>query len=483
MWAAAIFRGLQVKINESAAVVEGPGQTAAVGPAIIPVAGVSLPAGRPSRTRICGKSASLARWQWRTAASLFIGYSAYYLCRSNLAIAGPLLIREFAGQGLNKEVLGRIASLGVLCYAAGKVVNGVLGDFLGGKKTFLLGMIGAVVATVAFGLGQGVAVFFGAWAVNRLVQSMGWAGLVKTTVHWFSYQSYGKIMGLLSLSYLFGDIVAKLVLGQLLVLGVGWRGLFMAAAAMLAGVALVNAFSLKSTPESIGLPAPPTHPNSLFAEAEAGADRPASLGSLLGPYLRSRSFQLMLVLSFGLTALREAFSFWVPTYLVEAAHLSEGAASQYSALYSLFGMVSILGAGYLSDAWLRGRRVPLILAACVLLVPVLLLMSRSAHTSGLPLLLISLTGLLLLGPYSFLAGAMSLDAGGRQGAATAAGLVDAVGYAGATLALWLTGSLAEHLGWGGAFLALALLAAATAGAALVFYRTQERPPAREPGMG
>ena len=424
-------------------------------------------------------SPSLSRWQFRTALSLFVGYSAYYLCRSNLAIAAPLLIREFAGQGLNKEVMGRIASVGVLFYAVGKIVNGVLGDFLGGKKIFLLGMVGSAVATVAFGLGQGVAVFFGAWAVNRLVQSMGWAGLVKTTAHWFSYQSYGKIMGLLSLSYLFGDIVAKLLLGQLLVLGLGWRGLFMAAAGVLAVVALASRFSLKSTPESIGLPAPPTRPDNLFAGPEGPTDRPTSPGSLLRPYLRSRSFQLVLVMSFGLTALREAFSFWVPTYLVEAAHLSEGAASQYSALYSLFGMVSILGAGYLSDTWLRGQRGPLILAACVLLVPVLLLMTRPTNTSGLPLLLISLTGLLLLGPYSFLAGAMSLDAGGRQGAATAAGLVDAVGYAGATLALWLTGSLAERLGWDGAFLALALLAAATAGAALVFYRTQERPPTRE----
>ena len=408
-----------------------------------------------------------------------MGYSAYYLCRSNLAIAAPLLIREFASQGLNKEVMGRIASVGVLFYAAGKVVNGVLGDFLGGKKIFLLGMVGSVVATVAFGLGQGVALFFGAWAVNRLVQSMGWAGLVKTTAHWFSYQSYGKIMGLLSLSYLFGDIVAKLLLGQLLVLGLGWRGLFIAAAGVLAAVALASGFSLKSAPETIGLPAPLTRPASVFAEPKAPADRPASLGSLLRPYLRSRSFQLVLAMSFGLTALREAFSFWVPTYLVEAAHLSEGAASQYSALYSLFGMVSILGAGYLSDAWLGGQRGSLILVACVLLVPVLLLMTRPSSSGGLPLLLISLTGLLLLGPYSFLAGAMSLDAGGRQGAATAAGLVDAIGYAGATVALWLTGSLAEHLGWGGAFLALALLAAATAGAALVFYRTQECPPTQE----
>ena len=423
---------------------------------------------------------TLQRWQLRTAVSLFVGYSAYYLCRSNLAIAAPLLIREFGNRGLNKEVLGQIASIGVLFYAVGKVANGVLGDYLGGKKIFLLGMVGAAAATVVFGLGQGVGVFFAAWAVNRLVQSMGWAGLVKTTANWFSYQSYGKIMGLLSLSYLFGDVVAKMLLGQLLVLGLGWRGLFMTAAGVVVLVALFNWFSLKSTPESVGLPAPATNPDSLFTSPDPTVGPPASLGSLLGPYFRSPAFLLMLVMSFGLTALREAFSFWIPTYLVESAHLSEGAAAQYGALYSVFGMLSILGAGYLSDVWLRGQRGILILAACVLLVPVLLLMTQPMGSSAGPLLLISLTGLLLLGPYSFLAGAMALDAGGRQGAATAAGLIDAVGYAGGTLALWLTGALAEHQGWGSAFLALALLALGTAGAAFVFYRTQEQRPAQIP---
>ena len=251
--------------------------------------------------------------------------------------------------------------------------------------------------------------------------------------------------------------MAKLVLGRLLTAGLGWRGLFLVAAAGLALVALLTWWGLASTPASVGL---------------------ASPGALLRPYFRSPAFRLVLALSFGLTALREALSFWIPTYLVEAAHLPDGVASQYSALYSVFGMGSILGAGYLSDAWLRGQRGPLLLAACALLVPVLLLMRQPAAGSGLPLVLISLAGLLLLGPYSFLAGAMALDAGGRQGAATAAGLIDAVGYAGSTLALWLTGALAERLGWGWAFLALAGLAAATAGVALVFYRTQERRPAR-----
>jgi OPA family glycerol-3-phosphate transporter-like MFS transporter len=137
-------------------------------------------------------------------------------------------------------------------------------------------------------------------------------------------------------------------------------------------------------------------------------------------------------------------------------------------------MVSILAAGYLSDTVARGRRGVVIGLALVPLTAILGLMSVGFTGQWLPLVFISLAGLLLLGPYSFLAGAMSLDVGGRKGAATAVGLVDAVGYVGGTLSLWLTGLLAQRVGWNSAFLSLAGLAALTAGAAGVYYWTQER---------
>jgi len=52
--------------------------------------------------------------------------------------------------------------------------------------------------------------------------------------------------------------------------------------------------------------------------------------------------------------------------------------------------------------------------------------------------------------------------------------VDAFGYVGGTLSLWLTGLLAQRVGWNGAFLLLSLFAGLTAAAAGVFYWTQER---------
>lgn len=411
-------------------------------------------------------------WQTTTAAGLFIGYSGYYLCRSNLAVATPLIIQEFGSQGIDKEMMGKLASSGVVAYAIGKVINGMIGDTIGGKQVFVFGMIASVLATCLFGLGAGLSIFFAAWIFNRAVQSMGWGGLVKITAHWFSYRNYGKVMGILSLSYLFGDIIAKLLLGQLIRWGLGWQQLFFVSAGILFIIAIICTWAVKNDPESMGFESPEINPNSLLKEETE--EKKASLKEILHTYFSSLSFILLLIMSFGLTAIREAFNFWLPTYLFEVGNLSEGAASQFSSLYPVFGMVSILVAGFLSDTVLRGKRGIVILIGCLPMTIVLILMASDIKGQIVPLVLSSLVGLLLLGPYSFLAGAMSIDLGGRKGAATAVGLVDGVGYLGGTLSLWLTGRLAQYSGWNSAFIALAIITALTAVAAGVFYWTQER---------
>ena len=124
-----------------------------------------------------------ARWQRNTLLTLFTGYAGYYVCRSNLSVATPLILDEF--EGFTKEDIGVIASLGVLVYALGKISNGLLADFFGGRTLFLLGMVGSVACTVLFGLGSGLVVFAALWMLNRYFQSMGWVSVVKIASRWF----------------------------------------------------------------------------------------------------------------------------------------------------------------------------------------------------------------------------------------------------------------------------------------------------------
>src|SRR5450631_2061197 len=179
-------------------------------------------------------SGSLRVRQTTTVLLLFGGYGALYFCRADLSVATPLLIEELGKHGVSHAEalirMGSIASLGVLAYALGKLFLTGLGDFWGGRINFLIGLGGAAVFTLMFASGLSLPLFTVAWIGNRLTQSVAWAGLVKVSSKWFDFSSYGMIIGILSISYLVGDAVARQWMGALIGHGYGWRALFYFAA-------------------------------------------------------------------------------------------------------------------------------------------------------------------------------------------------------------------------------------------------------------
>ena len=425
-----------------------------------------------------------ARWQFLTVALMVTGYAGYYLCRSDLSVALPLLIQDLAARGISADVakvrLGTIASMGVLAYAVGKFPGGWLADFLGGRRNFLFGMAGSILFTVWFGLAGGIPLFTLAWIGNRGVQALGWVGMVKITSRWFSYSTYGTVMGILSLSYLFGDATARQFMAILLAHGLGWRGVFLAAAGTLGALLLMNALLLRESPQRLGFAEPEVNPVNLFKDA-GEEHRPKSLGALLGTFGRTPIFWLVCLLSLGVTLMRETFNLWTPTYFTQALGLTNADAAQKSALFPLFGGFSVLLAGFLSDRLGRGGRATIIFYGLLSTTVVLLILAFAdlgGSKSG-PVWLVALVAFLMIGPYSYFAGAMSLDFGGKQGSATAAGFIDGISYLGGALAGNSMASVSVRWGWKGAFVVLAGVALLSSGAAGVYLWNemgrQERP--------
>ena len=412
-------------------------------------------------------------WHGATIALLALGYSGYYFCRSNLSVALPDLIQYLAQRGVTANdaqvKLGLIASAGMIANAAGKFISGSTADLFGGRKSFLAGMGGSIFFTILFMTGGGFPLFTLAWVGNRLFQSMGWVGLVKVASRWFSYSTYGTVMAVLSLSFLFGDAGCRWVMSRLMAHGMGWRGVFLAAAGSLAVLLVANALLLRERPEERGLPAPEANPLNVYAGEEKQEDEPMGLAAILGPLLRSYPFWLVCLLSLGTTLLRETFNTWTPLYFAQFVGFSTSKAGGTSALFPLLGGVSVLLAGVLSDkVGLNGRNLVLVggMGGCA--VCLVLLARTSAHGNPrIPVVLVAMAGFLLLGPYSYLAGAMSLDFGGKRGSATAAGIIDGVGYVGASLSGYNFARLTVDHGWKVAFLALAGVALLTAIVALV----------------
>ena len=419
------------------------------------------------------------RWHLLTLTLLVLGYSGYYFCRSDLSVVMPLLIRDLATHGVSATEaqvrLGSIASISVLAYAVGKFFWGSLADLFGGRNNFLAGMAGAILFTVLFGIGGGFPLFTLAWVGNRAFQSAGWVGMVKVSSRWFSYSIYGTVMAVLSLSFLFGDAASRYVMSLLLTAGMGWRGIFLTGAGILGLMLVLNLVLLKETPQERGLPGPVENPLNLYAcrTAEDGghskAKRHPGLMRILGPLLGSGNFWLVCGLSLGTTLLRETFNLWTPTYFSAYVGLTNAESASRSALFPLFGGVSVLMAGFLSDRLgLNGRSLVLFGGLLSGAAAIFMLAQVPGHTTPwIPVALVALVGFLLMGPYSYLAGAMSMDFGGETGSATAAGIIDGVGYLAGILSGDTMARYTVEYGWRSSFSALGITCLLTAVVALV----------------
>jgi OPA family glycerol-3-phosphate transporter-like MFS transporter len=284
-------------------------------------------------------------------------------------------------------------------------------------------------------------------------------------------------MGIVSLSFLFGDAAARQFLAILIDRGLGWRGIFFTAAGVLVSLLIVNAVLLRDTPGEIGEAEPQANPQNLFASSDDDS-APMSVRSLLLPLLRSKVFLLVCLLSVGLTLVRETFNLWTPTYFAQAVGLSNADAAQKSALFPLFGGISVLLAGYLSDRLGKGARAAIILFGLLLAGLTLLVLGYGdfGGSKFWPVWLTALVAFLMIGPYSYLAGAISLDFGGKRGSATVSGVIDGCGYMGGVLAGDSMARISVAYGWRGAFVVLAAVCWVLSLAAAVYWVNQRRVP-------
>lgn len=427
-----------------------------------------------------GVSRSLTRWKIIVVVLMVVGYSGCYLCRSNYSVMLTSIADELTAQGFSPEEalirLGQIATFGTLAYMLGKFLTGTVADFLGGRRNVLLGMSGSVLFTLLFAVSGTIPLFTLAWVGNRAAQSFCWIGMVKITGRWFSYSTYGTVMGIISLSYLFGDAAARAFMSLLIRAGLGWREVFFTTAGTLFALTVANWMGLKESPRDVGHPEPEANPLNVYGETSPEDDAPGSLRSLLMPLLTSPEFLVVCAISLGLTLLRETFNLWTPTYFTQVVGSTPSQAAVQSSLFPLLGGASVLVAGWLGDRLGALGRASVILGGCSLAGVVMWILGTFNFSGQMVAAvgLVSLIGFLMLGPYSYLAGAISLDLGGKRGAATACGVIDGIGYLGGMLAGDMIARLSVAFGWSGTFRALAGVALLTSVAAAGFFIIQQR---------
>lgn len=396
-------------------------------------------------------------WSASTTISLLVGYVGYYLCRNNLSAAFPFLGESFQ---LSNSQLGLIAFYSELSYTVGKFINGPLADRYGGKKFFLLGMVGTIFFNFLFSMARDLQAFIIIWCGCRFFLSMGWGGMACIVAKWYRPERYGRIMGILSLSFQFGGAIATLFTGFLIAQGAEWQDLFIYPALILSAMLILSFFLIKESPQApLEITKATQHNNMNPVEKKDGLFQLAVLKILL----RNRVFRSLLIFSFFVTFLRSAFLIWVPKILVDLG-LENSQAVLQSTLFPLLGAISTILLGIYTDGQVKTRNRGFVMSY-MLTGLVICLLCSSMVIVFFPLvipymaILIGLSGFFLLGPYSMASGCLSLDIGKEEYSGTCTGLVDGIGYLGGVLSLWMTGKGADLWGWDKVFLILAGFAA------------------------
>jgi sugar phosphate permease len=387
------------------------------------------------------------RLRARVFAGAWLAYAGLYLCRKNFSVLLPYLQNE---AGISKMRLADILFAYSLCYAAGQFVAGSLADRFRPRLVVASGMLLASLANLLMAASPIYSVLLALGMVNGLAQATGWPGLLKIMALWFRPEERGVVMGWWTTNYVFGGFLAT-VFAAWAVSG-GWKNGFTLPASLLLAVAAVFLFL---TPEAAAAPALKTAapgPRNVLAGYRIVMRNPVAWATAIAAFL--------------VKVTRYSFLFWLPLYLTERLGYAPQQAGYLSSIYELAGIGGALLAGYASDKLTGARRFPVVcvmmlgLAAACLFQPALAGLGWAGALIG-----VALIGVMTYGPDTMLQGAASQDVGGRDDAASAAGMVNGIASMGQLVSPYLVAQVATRWGWDvlfGAFVVISLAGAAVA---------------------
>lgn len=388
----------------------------------------------------------------RTANWLVLGltYATMYMGRYNFGLVNKSLSDKY---GFDKVEIGTIISTASLIYGVSAIFNGPIADRIGGRRAMLIGVFGAVVFNLAFGMGAYIGAldsksllltyFASVWSLNQYFQSYSALSLIKVNASWFHIAERGRF------SAIFGSMIQSgragiLSLGGLLVALGPWQFVFFAPAAIMAVMGVLTYLVVQDGPEQAG------HEPFDTQDASSGDTGKVDLAYVAKKVFTNPIALTIAAAEFCTGVVRKGFEEWFPRYMQEHLHLSTASGVFQKGAWSIViaGIAGAFAAGYTSDIFFKNRRPPVALLGYTLQVIALTLISLVTN----PTLIIAafvLNSFAVSVVHSMLSGTASMDFGGKKAAATAAGMFDGMQYVGGTLAGIPLGWVIAKYGWGG----------------------------------
>jgi len=371
-------------------------------------------------------------------------YSAMYMGRYNLSLANPILSKAF---GWDKTQIGSIISPALLAYGVFAMLNGPISDRIGGRKSMIIGAVGTVVCNFLFGLGAYLGFlgkgsfllgyFTTIWMMNSYFQSFGALSLIKVNSAWFDITERGVFSAIFGSMIQMGRTLIFLV-GPLLVLFLPWQWLFFVPSMIVAVMAGLTYLSVQDSPEKCGFP----------SVGKTKQSEKVSVHAIIRKVFTNPVTLSIAMAEFCTGFVRHGFEQWFPRYMVEVQKLplSSTVFQRNAMAIVVAGIAGAVFAGTLSDWVFRGRRTPVAFIGYLLQILCLFTVWKAPGLNWVIVAFI-VNSCAISMVQSMLSGTASMDFGGKEAAATAAGLFDGMQYIGGSFVGIGMGWLLDHSGW------------------------------------
>lgn len=387
-------------------------------------------------------------WRLRIFYSMYVGYLFYYFTRKSFTFIIPFMSKELH---LSMSDIGWIGTTLSIAYGISKFTSGVLCDRSNPRYFMAIGLILTGFCNIFFGCFSSVLLFCLFWGLNGLFQGWGWPACTKQLTHWFSHSERGTWWSVCSTSYTVGGFLIA-YLAAYCALWYGWRfGMFIPGVLCIAvGLWLLN--RLRDVPQSLGLPSVEKYRGESLPETELNKENlnTMSVKQILFEQVLNNKYVWVLAFSyFFVYFLRTAVDGWGTLYLTQVKAYTPIQAAACVSWFEIGGFFGILLAGWSSDHWFKGRRIPLTVISALLLI--FTMMAFWVFPVGDFLqgcLLIAIIGFLVFIPQA-LVGLAAAEFVSKKAAGASNGFVSLLAHLGAATAGFPLSRITELWGWYG----------------------------------
>lgn len=397
--------------------------------------------------------ATYNRLRWRALFGIFIGYAAYYIVRNNFILATPYLMSEFH---FTKSDIGLISGAMLIIYGFSKGFMSVLADKSNPKHFMIFGLVLSALVNIMMGFSTAFWLFFILVMCNGLLQGMGAGPAYVVLANWFPRKIRGINTATFNISHNVGGGLAAPISGiAMAYLGEqNWQmAKFVVPAVIVLVIALIFFWVGVGKTYNEGLP-PMTEilhneDEELIVSKEDGSQ--FSSWYIFKEYiLKDINIWFVSFIDVFTYMIRFGVLTWLPIYLLQVKGFSKGEMSAAFAIFEWAAIPSTLFAGWITDTYFKGRRMPL---SIITLIGVGL--ALFAYWGGNSLLVVTIgagiIGCLIYVPM-FLSSLQTIELVPPFAAGSATGLRGLLSYVvGSFSGTALFGILADKYGWSAGF--------------------------------